>query len=75
MMIYLLGALGAGTFWLGAFLLDKTTPKTDIQSWVVLGIATLIWPISVPLACLEMLNKAKHARVKESPVNAECNTL
>jgi hypothetical protein len=35
------------------FLKDKSTPKTDTSSWIVLGLATLLWPITLPLSYLE----------------------
>ncbi|MEA5496532.1 hypothetical protein VB834_12020 [Limnoraphis robusta Tam1] len=35
------------------FLKDQSTPKTDTSSWIVLGLATLLWPITLPLSYLE----------------------
>ncbi len=40
-------------YFLGVFLADQSTPNTHIASWVVLGLATLFWPIVLPLAYLE----------------------
>ncbi|ELS03125.1 hypothetical protein Xen7305DRAFT_00028450 [Xenococcus sp. PCC 7305] len=45
--------------WLGLFLLDSTTPKTDKISWLVLLIAPLFWPIVLPLAIWELIHKSK----------------
>lgn len=50
---YIVGALIVFTVFLQSFWRDKTTPKNHIGSWKVLGLATIFWPIVVPLACLE----------------------
>jgi hypothetical protein len=44
-------------FWLVLFLLDNTTPKTDSISWVILLIAPLLWPIVLPISCMELVKK------------------
>ncbi|NEP47291.1 MAG: hypothetical protein F6K35_52160 [Okeania sp. SIO2H7] len=56
--LYLCGALASSGIWLSAFLKDETTPKTDVASWVVILVATMIWPLSVPLSIRE--RQAKH---------------
>ncbi|MFZ1029575.1 MAG: hypothetical protein WAN66_25505 [Limnoraphis robusta] len=38
---------------LKTFLKDQSTPKTDTSSWIVLGLATVLWPIVLPLSYLE----------------------
>ena len=40
-------------YFLKVFLADKSTSNTHRASWVVLGLATLLWPIVLPLAYLE----------------------
>ncbi len=45
-------------YWLGLFFADKSTPKTHIQSWLILLIAPLFWPIVVPASILELLSKS-----------------
>lgn len=65
MLIYTIGVLASGSFWLLAFLTDGETPKSHVASWVVLCVASLIWPISVPLSCAELLNQAKHQSFRE----------
>lgn len=40
-------------YFLWVFLTDKSTPNTHMGSWIVLGLATLLWPIVLPLAYLE----------------------
>ena len=55
--LYLCGALASSGIWLSAFLKDETTAKTDVASWVVILIATMIWPLSVPLSIRERYAK------------------
>lgn len=54
MIIYLLGALTTGTLLLVAFLIDETTPIASLSSWIVLSIAALIWPLALPMSCIEL---------------------
>ncbi|MDY7023166.1 MAG: hypothetical protein SWJ54_17760 [Cyanobacteriota bacterium] len=35
------------------FLADKSTPNSHTSSWIVLGIATVFWPVVLPLSHLE----------------------
>lgn len=39
--------------YLQKFLQDSTTANSDRGSWIVLIIASLIWPISLPISALE----------------------
>jgi len=57
MTFYIIGSAVAGMVWLTQFLADKETPKTHLLSWIVLLVAALLWPISVPLACIELIEK------------------
>lgn len=42
------------------FLRDSTTAKTELSSWQVLALASLFWPIALPLSYLEReMNKEK----------------
>ena len=59
--LYLCGAVASSGIWLSAFLKDESTPKTDIVSWVVILVATVMWPLAVPLAIRE--RHAKHAEL------------
>ena len=61
--LYLCGALASSGIWLSAFLQDETTPKTDGVSWVVILIASIIWPLSVPLSLRE-----RYAKQDEFPM-------
>lgn len=66
MLIYGFGAAVFGVFWLTSFVLDSQTPNMDVRSWILLLVAVLFWPITVPLSCLELLEKyiksRKHTR-------------
>lgn len=39
--------------YLQRFIQDQTTDNSDLASWVVLILASLLWPISLPLCMLE----------------------
>jgi hypothetical protein len=64
--LYSAGATATGVFWLIAFLRDRSTPKTHLMSWVVLGIATALWPITFPLSCLELFHKAQKRKQQQA---------
>lgn len=49
------------TLLLVAFLRDYSTPLTCYRSWLLLAVASLTWPISLPLAGLERWN-ARHSK-------------
>lgn len=55
--------LFAGYFFKGWFDLYKRDTKMSAEekqlSWVILAIATLLWPIAVPLSYMEKVSKAK----------------
>ncbi|NET11391.1 MAG: hypothetical protein F6K16_43250 [Symploca sp. SIO2B6] len=59
----------SSSVWLSAFLRDETTPNSDVASWVIVLIATLIWPLSVPLAIKERYGKKQKAT--QSPPTLE----
>lgn len=40
---------------LSAFAKDTSTPKTDLESWVILAITAVFWPVVVPLALLSLI--------------------
>ncbi len=48
MALYTTGALLVFGLSLRAFLKDSSTPKTDLLSWMVLLVATLLWPLALP---------------------------
>ena len=57
--VYGMIALVLFCFWLSLFFRDSTTPKNDKISWLVLLIAPLFWPIVLPLAIWELIQKRK----------------
>lgn len=57
MAFYLTGALFCFGYSLNAFLKDASTPKTDVFSWLVIGFATLLWPIVLPSMIRKKLAK------------------
>lgn len=54
---YLTMTLAVFSLWFSLFLLDKTTPKNDLISWIVLLIAPWFWPIVLPLSIRELVVK------------------
>lgn len=54
MIIYVAGVLMTATLLLVAFLRDQSIPLTCYRSWLLLVVASVIWPISLPLAGLEL---------------------
>lgn len=66
MFMYILGVITSGGCWLILFLRDEETPKTDIASWVVLVVASICWPISVPLSFIELRKKMKSDQAQEN---------
>jgi hypothetical protein len=68
-MWYVSGSLILFCYWLAFFLSDRTTPKNHSMSWIVLIIASLLWPISAPLAILELLGKTHGGNGKPKPLN------
>lgn len=48
MVIYLIGATCTSGILLNAFLRDRSTPKTDLLSWKLLLVASLVWFIILP---------------------------
>lgn len=59
---YFLISLLVFAFWLRAFIADSTTDKRDPTSWLVLIIGTSLWPLVLPFAYLELMNKFSKQR-------------
>ncbi|WP_088893068.1 hypothetical protein [Leptolyngbya ohadii] len=59
MIFYSLGATLTFGILLDAFHRDTEAPKTDVLSWAVLIIATLIWFITLPRIMQKKLQSAK----------------
>lgn len=64
MTLYITGALLVFGFSLQAFLRDTSTPKTDRLSWMVIIIASLLWPIALPSMVRKKLAKPTPAVLK-----------
>ena len=52
-------------YWLSLFLLDRETPKNHLLSWVVLIVASLLWPLTVPRAIMELASKVESDNQKD----------
>ena len=57
--VYSMIALMLFCCWFSLFFVDSTTPKNDKLSWFVLLIAPIFWPIVLPLAIWELMQKSK----------------
>ncbi|NEQ99200.1 MAG: hypothetical protein F6K30_21195 [Cyanothece sp. SIO2G6] len=72
---YCLGAMVSSYVWLSAFLRDETTPNSDVFSWIIVAIATVSWPLSVPLALKELHSRksklAETDRILEEMVDQQ----
>jgi hypothetical protein len=51
---YFLIALAAFGMWFAVFLNDSTTPLNDRASWIILVLASLCWPITVPKSLIKL---------------------
>ncbi|MDY6939862.1 MAG: hypothetical protein SWY16_19690 [Cyanobacteriota bacterium] len=56
---YTIGAFIVFTIWLSLFWDDRKTPIGDKNSWLVLLVATLGWPIALPLSIIELSGKKR----------------
>ncbi len=61
MTLYITGALLVFGLSLQSFLKDTTTPKTDRTSWLVILVATVLWPIVLPSIIRKKLLKTSPA--------------
>lgn len=64
MTVYLTGALLVFGLSLQAFLKDSSTPKTDRASWLVILVATVLWPIVLPSMLRKKLLKPSVVNLK-----------
>jgi hypothetical protein len=62
MTLYFTGATLVFSILLGAFLRDNSTSKSDVTSWLVVLVGTLIWPLVLPSMILKQL--PKHVALK-----------
>ncbi|MEL6579214.1 MAG: hypothetical protein AAFQ14_05655 [Cyanobacteria bacterium J06621_12] len=54
---YLTISLMISFLYLGKFLLDSSTDKSDYSSWIALLIAFVFWPILLPVSSWELSQK------------------
>lgn len=65
---YLTMASAIFCVWFGLFILDKTTPKNHVISWIILLIAPLFWPIVLPLSIRELVIKARNNKSRKDSI-------
>ncbi|MBE9180102.1 hypothetical protein IQ268_16140 [Oculatella sp. LEGE 06141] len=58
--VYSLVGLLIFSIYLSAFLLDKSTPKTDIASWFVVLLGAAFWVIVLPVSLYRKLQNPQH---------------
>ncbi len=59
-MWYLTVSVAFFLYWLQLFWNDKSPPKSDLFSWMILVIAPLLWPVSFPASVLELMTKSSN---------------
>ncbi|HEY9642211.1 MAG TPA: hypothetical protein V6C57_17115 [Coleofasciculaceae cyanobacterium] len=64
MTLYFAGAALVFSTVFRAFLKDDSTPKNDVTSWIVIGAATIAWPLVLPSIVRKRLQK-------EQPLNLD----
>jgi hypothetical protein len=64
MTLYFTGATLVFGILLNAFLKDNSTPKSDVTSWLVVLIGTLVWPLVLPSMILKQLPKRVALKLK-----------
>ena len=75
MILYTVGALFGFGLLLQAFLRDRSTAKTDRISWLVLLVATVVWPVVLPSILVKKLNPILHLSVVNQPFTHADGTL
>lgn len=59
MTFYLIGTITYCAFLTYMMLQDQECSNTDLGSWLVIAIASLLWMIVIPISILEIFNKDK----------------
>jgi hypothetical protein len=57
LVFYSVAAITAFCAWFKLFVEDTTTAMNDYRSWLMLMIASLAWPVVIPVALIELLLK------------------
>lgn len=65
--LYWIGAAIAACTYLSLWLNDRETPFSDTTSWIVLGIATLLWPLVLPISLKTELLPRLQTSLTRSP--------
>jgi len=71
--VYGLGLVFVATVAVVAFWRDETTPNTHLISWVVLILASLFWPVTLP-SILRALRRQRAAQRQQRQQNAASQT-
>jgi hypothetical protein len=58
MVFYLIPATLVFLTALHTFLEDESTPKTHLDSWVMLSVASMLWPITLPAITSHLVREA-----------------
>ena len=67
-MWYLTVSATVFIYWFSLFMADKSTPKNDFASWMIILIAPLFWPIVLPASAIELITKSA---AKERSLSAD----
>ena len=67
-MWYLTVSATVFLYWFSLFMADKSTPKNDFASWMIILIAPLFWPIVLPASAIELITKSA---TKERSLSAD----
>ena len=59
MSFYFSAAAAYCIFLISKMFKDEECPNTDIASWTIILLASLLWVIVIPISLLELRNKAK----------------
>ena len=59
MLAYLIGTCLTFGILLNALLKDNSIPKTHVRSWLVLGVASLLWFVTLPCVIRKKLSVDK----------------
>jgi hypothetical protein len=62
LQIYLLNVAIVALILCCAFFLDSSTPNTHGVSWLVLGLASVLWVVALPLSIVEVMRKVWRRR-------------
>ena len=73
LMLYFVPSVLVLLIALPAYAKDRSTSKTDMGSWAVLILATLLWPVVLPNMLRKQFLKAQQAAAQPSPTPSEAS--